>query len=177
MDRRPLAPHRDISKMIGLRPRAAHRLPPPITVFHHSLTPKNICSTMRGKRHIGGAGRANETGIPPTSPLRSSAPCGSDVRILRVAVDAGLGSAQEPPARNPPVTQDSIRGLTRKRGIAFRVFQMHARIRPGRSHTHFVTEGRRPLASPGPTVHSRVSRPGPTAPPARYCFRDDTERW
>src|SRR5687768_17304459 len=70
----------------------------------------------RGKRHIGGEGRAHETGIPPTPDQESSPPSLAGL----AAVDAGLGSAQKLPARPQTVTPGSIRELNRTRLTAFR---------------------------------------------------------
>jgi hypothetical protein len=79
------------------------------------------------KRHIGGEGRAYETGIPPTSFTRSSAPLSK--RVWEAGSDRCMTWAvpTQPPARPQTVTPGSTRGPTRKTVIARREHELPPR--------------------------------------------------
>jgi hypothetical protein len=83
-----------------------------------------------GKRHIGGEGRAHETGIPPAPALESSAPPSEHGR-------SGSGRCMtwavptQPPARPQTVTPGSTRGPTPTTVIARRETQLHPPTRQG----------------------------------------------
>src|SRR5215213_3770595 len=73
------------------------------------------------ERHIGGEGRAKETGIPPT-PSPGVERTHLQTLEMRQREMHDLGSAQKPPARPQTVTPGSIRDPTPTTVTAFREF-------------------------------------------------------
>jgi hypothetical protein len=97
------------------------------------------------KRHIGGEGRANETGIPPASGQKPSAPPSFDIKEAWQRQMHDLGSAPALPARPQTVTPGSSADPIRKWMIALETFDAKGQttcVRPGRSHTQIDPTGR-----------------------------------